>query len=103
MHAGIPPPGKADPPVQCMLGDTVNKRAVCILLECNLVYLFTLSYQYVSSSCHYSFFFNFFLRAQKPLISTVFIAVANPRFFRPGAVVVATNFTCEGISLFWKV
>ena len=24
--------------VQCMLGDTVNKRAVCILLECNLVY-----------------------------------------------------------------
>ena len=24
-------------PVQCMLGDTVNKRAVCILLECNLV------------------------------------------------------------------
>ena len=37
-------PGKADPPwqgdppsAQCMLGDTVNKRAVCILLECNLV------------------------------------------------------------------
>ena len=46
-------PGKADPlarrppwqgrpprqgrplPVQCMLGDTVNKRVVCILLECN--------------------------------------------------------------------
>ena len=25
------------PPAQCMLGDTVNKRAVCILLECNLV------------------------------------------------------------------
>ena len=25
------------PPEQCMLGDTVNKRAVCILLECNLV------------------------------------------------------------------
>ena len=24
-------------PAQCMLGDTVNKRAVCILLECNLV------------------------------------------------------------------
>ena len=23
------------PPAQCMLGDTVNKRAVCILLECN--------------------------------------------------------------------
>ena len=22
---------------QCMLGDSVNKRAVCILLECNLV------------------------------------------------------------------
>ena len=25
------------PPEQCMLGDTVNKQAVCILLECNLV------------------------------------------------------------------
>ena len=66
LHAGIPSPGKADnlakadplamrppwqgntplarqihrqgdPPAQCMLGDTVNKRAVCILLECNLV------------------------------------------------------------------
>ena len=24
-------------PLQCMLGDTVNKLAVCILLECNLV------------------------------------------------------------------
>ena len=31
------PPG-ADPPAQCMEGDTVNKRAVCILLECNLVF-----------------------------------------------------------------
>ena len=36
------PPGAdispgADRPVQCMLGDTVNKRAVCILLECNLI------------------------------------------------------------------
>ena len=27
------------PPVQCMLGDRVSKRAVCILLECNLVSL----------------------------------------------------------------
>ena len=41
VHAGIllpgktdPPPGKADPPAQCMLGDTVIKRAVCIPLEC---------------------------------------------------------------------
>ena len=33
-------PPKADPsPAQCMLEDTVNKRAVCILLECNLVKL----------------------------------------------------------------
>ena len=45
----IDPPDKADTPLarqtppwqdrppsaQCMLGDTVNKRAVCILLECN--------------------------------------------------------------------
>ena len=30
-----PPTGKADPPAQCMLADKVNKRAVCILLECN--------------------------------------------------------------------
>ena len=33
---GKPPPG-ADPPVQCMLEDTGNKRAVRILLECILV------------------------------------------------------------------
>ena len=31
------PPEQTPPPEQCMLGDTVNKRAVCILLECNLV------------------------------------------------------------------
>ena len=60
MHAGIPPPDQArppdqahpleqtpprqgtpqsrhPPPAQCILGDTVNKRSVCILLECNLV------------------------------------------------------------------
>ena len=32
-----PPREQADPPAQCMLGDTVNKWAVRILLECNLV------------------------------------------------------------------
>ena len=38
VHQAPPPPGdRHPPPVQCMLGDTVNKRAVCILLECNLV------------------------------------------------------------------
>ena len=31
------PPGADTTPVQCMLGDTGNKRAVRILLECNLV------------------------------------------------------------------
>ena len=31
------PPGADIPPTQCMLGDTIKKRAVCILLECNLV------------------------------------------------------------------
>ena len=36
LGAGTPP--GADPPAQCMEGDTVNKRAVCILLECNLVF-----------------------------------------------------------------
>ena len=30
------PPGGRHP-AQCMLGDTGNKQAVCILLECNLV------------------------------------------------------------------
>ena len=30
-------PRSRHPPAQCMLGDTVNKQAVCILLECNLV------------------------------------------------------------------
>ena len=35
-----PPPG-ADPlPVQCILGDTGNKQAVRILLQCNLVYMY---------------------------------------------------------------
>ena len=31
------PPGADTPPEQCMLGDTGNKRAVRILLECILV------------------------------------------------------------------
>ena len=34
-----PPAWKQAPPAQCMLGDTVNKREVCILLEYNLVNL----------------------------------------------------------------
>ena len=54
LHAGIhsldqrqaradtpPPRGQApSPPAQCTLGDTGNKRAVRILLECNLVGFF---------------------------------------------------------------
>ena len=34
------PPGTRPLPLrnQCILGDTVNKRAVCIVLECNLVF-----------------------------------------------------------------
>ena len=32
------PPGQGTPPEQSMLGDMVNERAVCILLECNLVH-----------------------------------------------------------------
>ena len=44
-RAGTPPsrythpPGQVHPPEQCMLGDTGNKRAVHILLDCILVYL----------------------------------------------------------------
>ena len=34
----LPPPPDQAPPAQCMLGDTVNKRVVCILLEFNLVH-----------------------------------------------------------------
>ena len=39
LNAVIHPPGPeaGTPPAQCMLGDTGNKRAVRILLECNLV------------------------------------------------------------------
>ena len=33
VHAGIPHP---TPPEQSILGDTVNERAVCIVLECKL-------------------------------------------------------------------
>ena len=40
---GADPPG-ADPLAQSMLGDTANARAVRILLECNLVVLFSRSY-----------------------------------------------------------
>ena len=32
-----PPPRADTPPAQCMLGYTVNKRAVRILVECNFV------------------------------------------------------------------
>ena len=48
-HAGIPHPsgpgttpgpGRHPSPEQRILGDTVNERAVCILLECNLVSTF---------------------------------------------------------------
>ena len=34
----VHPPGPGTPPKQCMLGDTGNKRAVRILLECILVH-----------------------------------------------------------------
>ena len=33
-------PGTSPPPAQCMLGDNGNKRAVHILLECNLLGFF---------------------------------------------------------------
>ena len=35
---GTPPGPGRHPPEQSILGDTVNERAVCILLECNLVF-----------------------------------------------------------------
>ena len=40
---GADTPGSRHPPPQSMLGDTVNARAVRILLECNLVYRFALT------------------------------------------------------------
>ena len=42
VHAGIPHP--PPPPEQSMLGDTVNERAVRILLECNLVEIYFRDY-----------------------------------------------------------
>ena len=39
-----PPPGADTPSAQCILGDTGNKRAVRILLECNLVTVNILTY-----------------------------------------------------------
>ena len=42
-HTDQAPP-QADPPAQSMLGDTVNARAVRILLECNLVLRLFLQY-----------------------------------------------------------
>ena len=37
LGADTPPLGPGIPPQQCRLGDTVYERAVCILMECNLV------------------------------------------------------------------
>ena len=37
LEADTPPPEADTPSVQCMLGDTGNKRAIRILLECILV------------------------------------------------------------------
>ena len=44
-HPGTrhPPPRSRHSTAQCMLGDTVNERAVCILLECNLVFSLNLA------------------------------------------------------------
>ena len=42
-HTPLPeqtPPEPGIPPAQSMLGGTVNAQAVCILLECNLVFVF---------------------------------------------------------------
>ena len=35
LQLGRPPLARRPPAAQCMLGDMVNKQAVCILLECN--------------------------------------------------------------------
>ena len=68
MHAGIPlppadttplradtsPPQPPTPPAQSMLGDTVNARAVRILLECNLVSYLSGHRKGVQSQLHYT-------------------------------------------------
>ena len=44
------------PPAQCMLGDTGNKRAVCILLECILVWVFISRYKmYALHMFHFAY------------------------------------------------
>ena len=47
LHRADNPPGADTPPPQSMLGDMVNARAVCILLECNLVILCIYSVHFV--------------------------------------------------------
>ena len=47
------PSEQTHPPVQCMLGDTGNKRPVRILLECILVRILFLSLYLSSSLCIY--------------------------------------------------
>ena len=46
-----PSPGSRPPRGQCMLGDTGNKRAVCILLECILVHSIFPLVSYTSYFC----------------------------------------------------
>ena len=54
-HDQTPTPRDQTPPGQCMLGDTGNKRAVRILLECNLVLtIFRIDLNFPTSSSHHT-------------------------------------------------
>ena len=85
------PPGPGTPsehpsPAQSMLGDTVNERAVRILLECNLVLLpFRVEYtmaqgdewvtrrydQSLRSPCDHAYYLGKFLRMDHPEMKTI--------------------------------
>ena len=51
---GTPPSGPGTSPEQCMLGDTGNKRAVRILLECILVFQYVQIFENLGNSLQQS-------------------------------------------------
>ena len=80
------PPGSRHPPMQCMLEDTVNERAVRILLECNLVFI-------------YSYLFYSFLCAQSRLFKSVFLSLCQNKTKSKKKVPLARTIQ-ESLSIF---
>ena len=72
------PPSRHPPPEQCMLGDTVNKRAVCILLECNLVHLLIRSPKLFFTVLHLIHVLNQFIALDTPWTQTDIYKPVSP-------------------------